>query len=115
MARGIGIGDGVVITAMARRRGHRGSRPRRHSGRSHWTHGQRSARPIKPDAEQFLGCPICGQDFDMRDLGQVSLLPGPPAAILWRYIGGLAHGKPPGPKHYHTHWDADVAPAGISD
>ncbi|RWO52601.1 MAG: hypothetical protein EOS14_34310 [Mesorhizobium sp.] len=28
-------------------------------------------RPIKPEAEHFEHCPICGQDFDMRDLGPV--------------------------------------------
>ncbi|TIM24101.1 MAG: hypothetical protein E5Y61_28220 [Mesorhizobium sp.] len=27
--------------------------------------------PIKPEAEHFEHCPVCGQDFDKRDLGQV--------------------------------------------
>ncbi|RWN90609.1 hypothetical protein [Mesorhizobium sp.] len=33
--------------------------------------GKDHDQPIKPEAEHFEHCPICGQDFDMRDLGQV--------------------------------------------
>lgn len=33
--------------------------------------GKDHDRPIKPEAEHFQHCPVCGQDFDMRDLGQV--------------------------------------------
>ncbi|RWQ32780.1 MAG: hypothetical protein EOS21_30875 [Mesorhizobium sp.] len=33
--------------------------------------GQDHDQPIKPEAQHFEHCPICGQDFDMRDLGQV--------------------------------------------
>ncbi|WP_287140104.1 hypothetical protein [Mesorhizobium sp.] len=31
--------------------------------------GKDHHQPIKPAAEHFEHCPICGQDFDMRDLG----------------------------------------------
>jgi hypothetical protein len=33
--------------------------------------GRDHDQPIKPAEQHFEQCPICGQDFDMRDLGQV--------------------------------------------
>ncbi|WP_287181090.1 hypothetical protein [Mesorhizobium sp.] len=33
--------------------------------------GKDHDRPIKPEAEHLERCPIRGQDFDKRDLGQV--------------------------------------------
>ncbi|TPM06795.1 MULTISPECIES: hypothetical protein [unclassified Mesorhizobium] len=33
--------------------------------------GKRHGTPVKDEAEHFMVCPICGQAFDMRDLGQV--------------------------------------------
>lgn len=35
------------------------------------TVGKRHGPPVADEAEHFVICPVCGQAFDMRDLGQV--------------------------------------------
>ncbi|WP_287196657.1 hypothetical protein [Mesorhizobium sp.] len=38
--------------------------------------GKDHDQPIKPEAEHFEHCPICGQDFDMRDLARCFTMRG---------------------------------------
>lgn len=33
--------------------------------------GKRHGKPAKDEADHFIKCPICGQAFDMRELGDV--------------------------------------------